>query len=53
MSLHHLRGEVLQTEGGLQRGTHSVEVRAQSRCLRERGKGVEKETLEEGSLYPC
>lgn len=31
VSLHHLRGEILQAEGGLQCGTHSVEIRAQ-RC---------------------
>jgi hypothetical protein len=26
VALHHLRGEVLQAEGGLQCGTHSIQV---------------------------
>lgn len=33
VALHHLRGEILQTEGGLQGGPHSIQVGAQSRCL--------------------
>lgn len=34
VALHHLRGEVLQAQGGLQRGTHRVQVRAQRGGLR-------------------
>ena len=37
VTLHHLRGEVLQAEGRLQGGPHSVQIGAQSRCLRRRG----------------
>lgn len=33
VALHHLRGEILQTEGCLQGGPHSVQVGAQSCCL--------------------
>ena len=36
VSLHHLRWEVLQAEGGLQGGAHRVQVRAQGGRLRRR-----------------
>lgn len=38
VSLHYLWGEILQAEGGLQCGTHGIEIWAQSCCLREENK---------------
>lgn len=37
---HHLRGEVLQTQGRLQGGTHGVQVRTQGRRLKQMMKKI-------------